>query len=268
MSHTYARRYLMEHQSEGARLRNKTDDAATRSQLLKVGLKAGMAALDVGCGSGSVTVAMGRIAAPGTAVGTDASDSRLEEARVVAGQSGVPNVAFRRGDAYCLPFQDNTFDFVWSRFLLEYLQEPIAAIREMKRVTKPGGLVVCADLDGNCLFHYPIDTQLEMGLRKVMSILADRGFDPWVGRKLYHFCRTVGFSHIDAHMVPHHLIAGTPCERERENWHRKIAILRENFLTVYPDNEEIDCLAERFTQLIDSPDTFTYSPLIMIVGRK
>jgi ubiquinone/menaquinone biosynthesis C-methylase UbiE len=268
MSHRSARNYLMEHQREGVRLREKSDDDATRSQLLRVGLTSGMAALDVGCGSGSVTVEMARIVAPGTAVGTDTSTCRLEEARTLARQSGAANIEFHQGDAYCLPFSDNTFDFVWSRFLLEYLREPLTAIREMKRVTKLGGLVVCADLDGNCLFHYPIDPHLENSLRKIMAVLADRGFDPWVGRKLYHYCHAVGFSQIDAFMVPHHLIAGAPCERERLNWQRKIDILRDNLLPVFPDAQEFDHLGEQFMELIDSSETFTYSPLILIVGKK
>ncbi|MBI4961748.1 MAG: methyltransferase domain-containing protein [Desulfomonile tiedjei] len=268
MSTEFTDDYLMEHCTEGARIRNKTDKAAARSQLFTSGLEPGMFALDVGCASGAVTVEMGRIVAPATAVGADSSDERIAEARALARESGVDNVEFRKANVYSLPFEDNTFDFVWTRFLLEYLPDPVAAIREMKRVTKPGGLVVCADLDGNCLFHYPIDPQLESGIQKVMRMLASTGFDPWVGRKLYHFCRTVGFSEIEAHMVPHHLIAGIPCAREQNNWHQKIDTLRENLLPVYPDRSELDRLAEDFKRMIDSPDTFTYSPLIMIVARK
>ncbi len=268
MSSTCRDHYLMEHRTEGARIRNKTDSAATRSQLLMAGLQPGMVALDVGCGSGAVTVEMGQITAPAQAIGADTSESRLNEARALAWQKKVLNVSFRQGSAYSLPFEDNKFDFVWARFLLEYLRDPVAAIHEMKRVTKPGGLVVCADLDGNCLFHYPIDPRLEAGIQKVMSLLASTGFDPWVGRKLYHFCRTVGFSEIEAHMVPHHLIAGIPCERDRDNWHRKIDTLHEKLLPVFPDKDELSWIAGSFKRMIDSPDTFTYGPMIMIVGRK
>jgi SAM-dependent methyltransferase len=260
--------YLMEHRTEGSRVRNKTDIEATRSQLLMAGLQMGMTALDVGCGSGAVTVEMGRLNDPAKAVGTDISGSRLNEARTLAWQSKVLNVSFRQGSVYSLPFEDNAFDFVWARFLLEYLKDPVAAIHEMKRVTKPGGLVVCADLDGNCLFHYPIDPRLESGIQKVMGLLACTGFDPWVGRKLYHFCRTVGFSEIEAHMVPHHLISGIPSDRDRDNWHRKIDTLHEKLLPVFPDPHELGWIAENFKHMIDSPETFTYGPMIMIVGRK
>jgi ubiquinone/menaquinone biosynthesis C-methylase UbiE len=260
--------YLMEHRTEGTRVRDKTDAAAARSQLLTAGLEPGMTAMDLGCGSGAVTLEMGRITAPGITAGIDVSDGRLDEARSLAKQKVIHNVTFRQANVYSLPFEDNTFDFVWARFLLEYLKDPVVAISEMKRVTKPGGLVVSADLDGNCLFHYPIDPRLEEGIQKVMRLLVSTGFDPWVGRKLYHFYRTVEFSEIKVHMFPHHLIAGAPCDRERNNWRRKIDTLHEKLSPVFPDREELDWIAENFKSMIDSPETFTYSPIIMVVGRK
>jgi ubiquinone/menaquinone biosynthesis C-methylase UbiE len=260
--------YLMEHDTEGSRIRHKTNLTAARSQLVMVGLQAGMSCLDVGCASGSVTVEMAKVAAPSSATGVDFSDQRLDEARLLAAESGVTNVEFRKGNAYDLPFANDTFDFVWARFVMEYLKDRVAAIREMKRVTKPGGKVICADLDGNCLFHYPIEPRLEAGLEKVMTLLAKTGFDPWVGRKLFHFFRVVGFSQITAHMMPHHLIAGIPSDVERRNWHEKVDTICEKLQDSIFDSEEMVSLAEGFKRLIDSPETFTYSPLILIVGTK
>lgn len=259
--------YLMEHESEGARIRNKTDVDATRDQLHNAGLVCGMTALDVGCASGAASVEIGRIAAPGTVVGIDASEARLKEAQVLAQSAGANNLEFHRGDAYAIPFPDDTFDFVWSRFLLEYLKRPVDAIAEMKRVARKGGLVANADLDGNCLFHYPIDPHLEAGLQKICRILAATGFDPWVGRKLYHYYRQVGFQDIRAFVTPHHVIAGEPREDERRNWHEKIDTIHAKLTGVYDDQQELDDLAEAFKGFIDSPETFTYSSLIIVVGK-
>ncbi|MFC1836257.1 class I SAM-dependent methyltransferase [Thermodesulfobacteriota bacterium] len=260
--------YIMEHESEGSRIRNKTDLEGTRSQLTMVGLKRGMNCLDVGCASGAVTVEMARMAAPGAVVGLDMSERRLHEAETLANEAGVPRIHFRKGNAYRIPLEDDKFDFVWNRFLLEYLEHPVTAIKEMKRVTKPGGTVVSADLDGNCLFHYPIEPQMERGLEKVIKMLSATGFDPYVGRKLYHYYRQVEFSNIRVFMMPHHLIAGEPTEDDRQNWYEKIETIRQKLTDSGSDVEELKSLAQSFRQLIDSPDTFTYSSLIVVVGTK
>jgi len=260
--------YLMEHEQEGTRIREKTDPQATRAQLAMVGLESGMYALDVGCASGAVTMEMARMTEPATAVGLDISRERLKEAEMLAGQLKIPNVRFKQGLASEIPFDSDNFDFVWSRFLLEYMSDPVAVIKEMKRVAKPGAPVVSADLDGNCLFHYPIEPDLEAIIHKVMKALAKTGFDPWVGRKLYHYYRQAGFRDIKAFMVPHHLIAGAPTEQERLNWSRKLEIVKQGLAGTVAEKDSLDDLCDRFMRLIESPETFTYSPLIVMVGVK
>lgn len=258
----------MEHETEGARIRKKTNAEATRAQLMLAGLKPGMHALDVGCASGAATLEMARLADPATVVGLDGSAARLQEAMDLACSVGIRNVCFQRGNAMDLPFDSATFDFVWSRFLMEYLPDPLAAIREMRRTAKPGGLVAVADLDGNCLFHYPIEPNLEQGIEKVMRLPALKGFDPFVGRKLYHFFRRAGFSTITAHVQAHHVIAGIPTEGDRENWREKISTIRRALAGEAVDSDELDRLTDAFMKLIESPDTFTYSPLITVVGTR
>jgi SAM-dependent methyltransferase len=99
--------------------------------------------LDVACGPGSVVVAFaGHVR---QAVGLDATEAMLQEARGLAARSGVRNVAWRRGDAYALPFADGTFDIVSSRFAFHHLQEPARAFAEMVRVARPGGRIVLCD---------------------------------------------------------------------------------------------------------------------------
>jgi ubiquinone/menaquinone biosynthesis C-methylase UbiE len=260
--------YLMESETEGRRIFEKTDLEATRSQLILAGLRQGMNCLDVGCASGAATIELAALCAPGKVTGMDISQSHLSQAEKAANNKGTNNAIFMCGNVYSLPFEDNRFDFVWVRFLLEYLKEPLVAISEAKRVARPGGLVVCADLDGNCLFHYPISPRLDAGLNKVMAKLSETGFDPWVGRKLYHYYRVVGFSQISAQVFIHHLIAGEPCARERNNWHAKIDTLHTKLSDSFSNREESEYLLKGMKTLIDSPDTFTYSPLIMMIGTK
>jgi len=99
--------------------------------------------LDVACGPGSVVVAFA--ARVRQAVGLDATEAMLEEARGLAARAGVGNVAWHRGDAYALPFADGAFDIVSCRFALHHLQEPARAFAEMVRVARPGGRIVLCD---------------------------------------------------------------------------------------------------------------------------
>ena len=260
--------YFMETDGEGQRIYDKTDRKATRSQFEMAGLKPGMFSLDIGCASGAATQELAEMCFPAHAIGLDSSQLILSEAKENASTKQFTNLRFVHGNVYSLPFEDNSFDFVWTRFLFEYLKEPVTAIREMKRVTKPGGLVVCADLDGNCLFHYPMEDQLRRGLQHVIEKLEEKGFDPWVGRKLFSYFRHVGFSEISANMIPHHLIAGKPSPRERNNWFAKIDTIGEKFKTELGDERNILGLIEGFKAFIDNPDTFTYSPLIVMTGVK
>src|SRR5262245_11757292 len=80
------------------------------------------ASLDVACGPGSVVVAFA--ARVRQAVGLDATEAMLEEARKLAARSSVGNVAWHRGDVYALPFADGAFDIVSCRFAFHHLEEP------------------------------------------------------------------------------------------------------------------------------------------------
>jgi SAM-dependent methyltransferase len=99
--------------------------------------------LDVACGPGSVVVAFARRVRQ--AVGLDATEAMLEEARRLAARSSVGNVAWHRGDVYALPFAGGTFDIVSCRFAFHHLQEPARAFAEMVRVARPSGRIVLCD---------------------------------------------------------------------------------------------------------------------------
>lgn len=107
--------------------------------------------LDVGCGTGVVTDAIMDVAWPGAVTGIDGSDPYLEVAR-----RKVPGARFDHGDASALPYPDQSFEAVVSSLLIAYLPDPAAALRELVRVTVPGGVVgvVVWDQELDLLRHY------------------------------------------------------------------------------------------------------------------
>lgn len=99
--------------------------------------------LDVACGPGLVVLAY----APRVehAVGLDATPAMLGRAEELRHAAGCANVGWVRGVAAELPFDDGSFDIVTCRFAVHHLQDPAAAVAEMRRVCKPGGRVAICD---------------------------------------------------------------------------------------------------------------------------
>jgi SAM-dependent methyltransferase len=100
--------------------------------------------LDVACGPGLVACAFARVARHVT--GIDITPAMLDRARQVAGESRIENVSFQLGNAHPLPFGDASFSIVVSRFAFHHFLDPGAVLGEMRRVCRPGGRVVVADL--------------------------------------------------------------------------------------------------------------------------
>ncbi|HEY2170490.1 MAG TPA: methyltransferase domain-containing protein [Candidatus Angelobacter sp.] len=100
--------------------------------------------LDVACGPGLLACAFARVAKHAT--GVDMTPAMLEQARKTQEEQGLKNVSWQQGDVYSLPFRPDQFSIVSSRFVFHHLQDPLAALKEMKRVCKSGGKIVVADM--------------------------------------------------------------------------------------------------------------------------
>jgi ubiquinone/menaquinone biosynthesis C-methylase UbiE len=100
--------------------------------------------LDVACGPGLLTCAFARVVHH--AVGVDITPAMLDQARKTQAEQGLNNVSWQAGDVLSLPYPDQHFSIVASRFVFHHLLDPLAVLKEMKRVCKPGGRVVVADM--------------------------------------------------------------------------------------------------------------------------
>jgi SAM-dependent methyltransferase len=102
------------------------------------------AVLDVACGPGIISCYFARRARH--VAGVDVVPAMLERARRYQTEQQIENVTWRLGSSTELPFPDNTFACAVTRFSFHHFLEPLAALREMKRVTKPGGTVLVCDV--------------------------------------------------------------------------------------------------------------------------
>ena len=95
--------------------------------------------LDVGCGTGSTTRAIARVAAAGTVLGVDLSARMIEVARERAARDGIGNVVFEQSDAQIQPFAAASVDVAVSRTGTMFFGDPAAAYAKLARALVPGG---------------------------------------------------------------------------------------------------------------------------------
>jgi ubiquinone/menaquinone biosynthesis C-methylase UbiE len=117
--------------------------------------------LDVGCGPGTITCDFAGLVAPGKVTGLDRSPDIIAQAQALAVEREVPNVEFVSGNIYDLDFEDGTFDVVHAHQVLQHLTDPVEALREMRRVAKPGGIVAVRDADFHGMSWYPAIPELD-----------------------------------------------------------------------------------------------------------
>ncbi|WP_338776795.1 demethylmenaquinone methyltransferase [Metabacillus sp. FJAT-52054] len=120
---------------------------AWRKETMKrMNVQSGEKALDVCCGTADWTLALGEAVGPeGEAVGLDFSQNMLSVGHEKVKKSGMQQVSLLHGNAMKLPFQDSTFDYVTIGFGLRNVPDYMTVLKEMQRVVKPGGKVVCLE---------------------------------------------------------------------------------------------------------------------------
>jgi SAM-dependent methyltransferase len=124
--------------------------------LTTLGIGQGDHVADFGCGTGATIPWFSKQVSPvGEILGLDASAAQLAIAKQNCNAAGLVNVRFVEADVYKTGLPRNAFDAVHCRLLLCHLQKPADAIQEMVDVVRPGGIVICFDLDLEGLFTMP-----------------------------------------------------------------------------------------------------------------
>jgi ubiquinone/menaquinone biosynthesis C-methylase UbiE len=156
-------------------------------------LAPGLSLLDVGCGPGTITVEFADRLAPGRVVGLDASAEVIARA---AADFTRANLRFVTGDAYALPFDDGAFDIVHAHQVLQHVGDPVAVLRELRRVTRPGGLVAARDVDYAGTFWFPLLPGLDEWIDLYERVHRSNGGEPDAGRRLKAWAREAGFTEV------------------------------------------------------------------------
>lgn len=191
----YVHGYTPEHR---AFLSSRT--ATREAAFLLPFLKPGMRLLDCGCGMGALTTSLAEWLAPGEVIGFDREQSQIDAARAWAAEKGVRNVRFQTGNIYEIPFPDASFDAVFAYTVLEHVREPLRAIREMRRVLKPDGVVGLCDPDYEAQLQAPSLPGLQE-LMKLMSRFSEEHASPYYARHQRQYLLEAGFARTEGFVV-------------------------------------------------------------------
>jgi len=163
------------------------DQAASVRDLLHHDTRfaAGSRILEPGCGIGAQTVTLAANSPEATFVSCDIARGSLETAARRIRERGLGNVHLTRADLYTLPFAPATFDAVFVCHLLEHQREPVAALRAVVDVVRPGGSVTVIEGDhGSCYFH-PASDEAVQAWQCLIRAQAELGGDSLIGRRLH-----------------------------------------------------------------------------------
>ncbi|QEC66734.1 methyltransferase domain-containing protein [Panacibacter ginsenosidivorans] len=157
----------------------------TQRVLIEAGLSAGMHFLDVGCGTGDVMRLAGHIVTKaGSVSGIDIDEKIGNEALPLLQELNNSNYSFKRFDIV----KDNIdlqYDFVYARFVLIHMTDPVNILKKLYNVVKPGGTLLIQDYDFGCLKAYGKYEKTSGYMRKLMfDVFIKSGKDPEMGTNL------------------------------------------------------------------------------------
>jgi SAM-dependent methyltransferase len=159
-----------------------------------------------------------------------------------------------------LPFPDATFDVVWSKYVLQWVKAPAAAIAEFTRVTKSGGIVVCCNFDG-----FGVTTQPCSRVERVFPRL----IDPFIGRRLAPLFHAAGLVELAVDVEADRLftVIGSIDPARRQNWAEQWMAGRSYVAEILGSDAAADDLAATFLGYQDRSDTASYTALYFVQRR-
>ena len=225
-------------------------------------LRAGLQVLDVGSGPGHTTMELARRVAPsGTVTGVDINAEFIARSSTRAREANLP-IDFVHSGFPPLPFPESSFDRVFCKNVLEYVDSAADTIAEMARVTAPGGIVVAADSDWDLMVLETGAMNRERNDRVLSASKAIAIKEPRIGRQLFGLFREAGLSEVKVEILAGADTAG-----------RSLPMLKASFARYAHDSgrigdEEIAAWLASVQHAIDNGDFFFVLPQFVVSGAK
>jgi len=166
--------------------------------LFENGLAPGLQVADIGCGPGNVSLWLAeQVATTGKVVSIDNSDEQLAILNKRILENEVCNISTYKTDIYEIDQIKECFDLIFCRFLFIHLSHPLLAIQKLKKLLKPGGYLIIAELDNSTWFSYPESKALLNDTALLCKVGIQKGADFCIGPKLFGYLRQENFNSIN-----------------------------------------------------------------------
>lgn len=161
------------------------------------GLKPGMNVLDLACGPGFTACELAKAVGPdGHVTGVDINEELIAVAHQAKASEQVANLSLSLGNLYALDLPENSFDFVYARFVFQHLEKPQLALSNVWKILKPGGVLCVLDIDDNWTSFSPGSDAFVKFIRKAGAGQKRKGGNRLIGSQLYGvFCKA-GFKNV------------------------------------------------------------------------
>ncbi|WP_026536614.1 methyltransferase domain-containing protein [Arthrobacter sp. H14] len=234
-------------------LRTAADSAA----YLLPHLIPGRSVLDVGSGPGSITADFAEIVSPGRVTGVDREANVIAHASELAASRGLDNLDFRTGDIYNLEYDDDTFDVVHAHQILHHLTDPVAALKEMRRVANDGGIIAVREGDYGAMNWYPEAPALRDWMDLYQKIARGNGAEPNAGRRLLNWARQAGLTDIVPSATTWVYAAEPERSRFADSWAERIlhsSFAEQALERGLANQSDLERIAEGFREWGQDPD--------------
>jgi SAM-dependent methyltransferase len=241
--------------------------SASEDFVLRAGLQPGHRCLDLGCGSGELTCRLAELAAPGEVVGVDFDPVVIGVAAARAGHAQCAHPPrFVVGDITALTDDLGEFDLISARYLLGHLRDPLAALRTMWSLCRPGGVVAVEDSDARAMSSEPHCPALDRCVELNEALAQARGVASGLGPGLVDLLPRAGFEGVEEsvdqpvfHDGDGKRITELTLERKRA------ALLAEGLV----DERELDAILAELREFSADPRTLMRAPrLHQVLGRR
>jgi ubiquinone/menaquinone biosynthesis C-methylase UbiE len=179
-------------------------------------IKPSLKILDVGCGPGTISVDLASRVPQGFVYAIDPSAEVIEKAKKHAEEKGITNIRFETGDIFnwkgLESVEEGSFDVVHTHQVLQHLKDPLGALKEMKRLTKPGGIVAVRETDYQSFTWYPEVDGMREWSDLYITVAKKLECDPNIGRRLHAIAMEAGFDRNDIETSGSMWVYSTPSE--------------------------------------------------------
>lgn len=160
-------------------------------------LRPGMSLLDIGAGPGTITADLAALVQPGRTTALEANEAALDITRATFAKLDI-EVDFVVGDVHRLDLPDDSYDVVHAHQVLQHVGDPVQALKEMRRVCKPGGIVAARDSDYHAFTWFPELPELDEWMDLYQRMARANGGEPDAGRRLLSWALAAGFEKVEA----------------------------------------------------------------------